>query len=176
MQMCVRRTCEHDQRSCIAHYCWQSGGFRIERPEDHPMWTDRDGRARPVEWICIASLLRAVEHIDQPRGGICGLGLLRKTVHHPLQSHRISAHIGLPNEILVSGHAYPMICAWTQYGHLALSIHFGHGGLSGDTIRTGKQCSSNLSLCDLSGHGVISVHIFASSGSVIRIHFIVLNR
>ena len=50
----------------------------FEWPQDHPMRTDRDGRARPAEWIRIDPQQRAVERIDQPGGGICSqlFGLL----------------------------------------------------------------------------------------------------
>ncbi len=65
MQMRVRRAGEHHQRTCVAHDRRQTGRFRVERPDDHPVRADWDGRARPIERIGVTVLRRSVDGGDE---------------------------------------------------------------------------------------------------------------
>src|SRR5580700_1082277 len=64
MQMRIRRAGKHHQGSGVAHDCRQTSGFRVERPEDHPVRANRDSRTRPVKRIGVAVLQSAIEHVD----------------------------------------------------------------------------------------------------------------
>ena len=144
MEVRIRRASKHHQRSRVAHDRWQAGGFGVERPDDHPVRTDRDGRAGPIKRIGVAVLQSPIEHVDQSGLGIRRFGLPCHDVQHPPHPHGTRAHICLSDDVFVARDTYPLVRTWTQHGHLALSIHFRNGGLARDAFRPRQERSSNL--------------------------------
>lgn len=67
MQMGVGRADEHDHRAGVSHYGAKPGGLRIERPDGHPVRTDRDRGTGCVEWTGIAVLRCSIQHVDEAR-------------------------------------------------------------------------------------------------------------
>ena len=144
MEVRIRRASKHHQRSRVAHDRWQAGGFGVERPDDHPVRTDRDGRAGPIKRIGVAVLQSPIEHVDQSGLGIRRFGLPCHDVQHPPHPHGTRAHICLSDDVFVARDTYPLVRTWTQHGHRALSIHFRNGGLARDAVRPRQERSSNL--------------------------------
>src|SRR5580692_7331673 len=81
--MGVRGAREHDQRTGIAHDGRQTGGCGVERPDDHPVRTNWDRRARAIERIGIAVLSSSIEHVDKSGCGVRRFWLFGPDVEHP---------------------------------------------------------------------------------------------
>ena len=96
------------------------------------MWSNRNGRTRPVKGISVAVLIGAAEHVYQARGRIRGLWLVRKQVHEPLQSHRIECHRHVADDVLVAWTADPLIRAFGQQLQVSLCVDLGHLGVGRD--------------------------------------------
>src|SRR5260221_3188756 len=110
VQMGVRRAGEHHHRASVPHHGAKPSGLRIERPEDHPMGTDRDRGTGGAEGIRVAVLRCSIEHVDQTRRRVGRLWLPCHHVLHPHHSHRVEAHVHAANDVLVAGDTDPVVC------------------------------------------------------------------
>ena len=63
--MGVRRAGEHHHRASVPHHGAKPSGLRIERPEDHPMGTDRDPESLPdlSTWYLVTNLPAPTERL-----------------------------------------------------------------------------------------------------------------
>jgi hypothetical protein len=77
------------------------------------VWSDWNGRTRPVKGISVAVLICAAEHLYQAWGRIRGFWLVRNEVHEPLHSHWIECHRYIADDVLIAWTADPLISAWT---------------------------------------------------------------
>src|ERR1700751_1105008 len=100
--MRVGSASEHNHGSCVPHHRSHAYSFRVEGPQQHPMWSDWNGRTRPVKGIGVAVLISTTEHVDQARGRICWLWLARMKAHEPLHSHRIECHRHIADDVLIA--------------------------------------------------------------------------
>src|SRR5467141_3365936 len=112
MKMGVGSSRKHHHRSGIPHDGRKTGRSRVERPKNHPVWTDWDWRAGGVERVGKTSLRCAVQHVDQTWRGIRGLWFSGKKVLEPNHAHWIKSHIYLSDNVLVAGNTDPLVCAW----------------------------------------------------------------
>jgi hypothetical protein len=55
--MRVGSASEHNHGSCVPHHRSHAYSFRVEGPQQHPMWSDWNGRTRPVKGIGVAVLI-----------------------------------------------------------------------------------------------------------------------
>jgi hypothetical protein len=75
MQVGIRRPGPHDVGAGRLVCGRQSGGLRIKRPHNHPVRTDRNGRACRIVRIRITALCCARQHVDKPGSVLAGFAL-----------------------------------------------------------------------------------------------------
>ncbi len=152
VQMGVRRAGEHHHRASVPHHGAKPSSLRIERPEDHPMGTDRDRGTGCVEGIRVAVLRCSIEHVDQTRRRVGRLWLPCQRVLQPHHPHRVDAHVRPANDVLVAGDTDPVVCPRTENGHVAIPIHLRHGRFACDTGGTCEHGASDFLLFDFFRH------------------------
>ena len=65
VQVRVWRASEHDPRAGVPYGRWKARVLRIERPENHPVWADRNCWACSIMGIGIAVLRRPTQHVAE---------------------------------------------------------------------------------------------------------------
>jgi hypothetical protein len=101
---------------------WQPRGLGIERPHDHPVGSDRDGRAGFVVRVGIATLGRAREHISYSRNGIRRLRSVGFEVSSPFHGGCVCAHRWIANDLGISGHAREAVGAFSENDHFPICV------------------------------------------------------
>src|SRR5271168_5423581 len=144
VQVRVRCTREHHHSSGVAHYSRKTRSFRVKGPKNHPVRTDGDGGTRRVERICIASLCRAIQHINQTRRGVRRLRLSSKNILKPNHTHRIESHVRASHDTLITGNTNPIVLAGMKDRQVSLMVHFRDRGLSRHGRWTGQHCPSDF--------------------------------
>ena len=68
VKVCVGRPSEHHHCPCVPHYRANSHGCRVERPKQHPVRSDRNGRAGSIKGVGVAVLISPAQHVDHALG------------------------------------------------------------------------------------------------------------
>src|SRR5580704_13572657 len=166
VKMGVGSSRKHHHRSGIPHDGRKAGRSRVERPKNHPVWTDRDWRAGGVERVGKTSLRCAVQHVDQTWRAIRGLWFSGKKVLEPNHAHWIKGHIYLSDNVLVAGNTDPLVCAVAKHRQVSLAVHFRDGCFSRHCGWTCEHRPPDLFLLDFLAE--VMLIEFALLGSRVR--------
>lgn len=109
VQMSIRGPVEHHPGSLIADSVWQSVPFRVERPKNHVVRPNRNGRACFVARGHAAMLICTAHHVYQPGRDIRRFRNAGISVFDPLETLGVTGHGNIADDVLVARKARPVI-------------------------------------------------------------------
>jgi hypothetical protein len=110
VNMCPRCASPHDVCASGLVSCRQPCGLRIKRPQNHPVRSNGDRRARLIRPVGVTPLCRHSQHVFDARDGSTGLRFVMFKVAMPLHRDFVSAHRRHANSGRIAGHAGKVIC------------------------------------------------------------------
>jgi hypothetical protein len=120
--MRIRRTRAHDVGSGRLVRGWQPRSLGIERPHDHPVWTDSNGWARFIIRIGIAALRSAGEHVGDSRNAVRWLRLVGFEVGCPLHGRCVCAHGRFTDHSRIARHTSEAVRAFSENYHFPVRV------------------------------------------------------